>query len=190
MTSYLKNYLAQQMKLSDAEWENVLSCFKEIHTKKNQILIHQNNVCNRLFFIKKGCLRVVCTRDDGQEWTRQIATDNNFITIFPSFIEQTNTSSYLQAIEASDIFSLSFSDFTRLNNTLPEWQKFYTDILEKTYIDSVKRIEKLITLSGKHLYQDVKMNHPELLSRLPNKVLASYLGISQETLSRLKAKEI
>ena len=50
-------------------------------------------------------------------------------------------------------------------------------------------IEKLITMNGKYLYQDFKINHPELLIRLPNKVLASYLGMSQETLSRLKAKK-
>ncbi|SFR85428.1 Crp/Fnr family transcriptional regulator [Maribacter stanieri] len=190
MTDYLKKHLNQKLILSDEKLESILICFKEIQTKKNQILIHQNKVCKHLFFIKKGCLRVVCTRDDGQEWTRQIETENNFITIFPSFIEQTNTSSYLQAIEASEIFYISFSDFKKLNKMLPEWKKFYTDILEKAYINSVKRIEKLITMSGKHLYQDFKINHPELLIRLPNKVLASYLGMSQETLSRLKAKKI
>ncbi len=189
MSNYLKKYLIQKIIITNEKLESVLICFNEIQTKKNQILIHQNKVCKRLFFVKKGCLRVVCTRDDGQEWTREIATENNFITIFPSFIEQTSTSSYLQAIEASEIFYISFSDFKRLNNVLPEWKKFYTDILEKTYVNSVRRIEKLITMSGKHLYEDFKINHFELLKRLPNKVLASYLGISQETLSRLKVKK-
>lgn len=189
MSNYLKKHLIQKTTLSNEKLESVLICFKKIQVNKNQILIHQNKVCKHLFFVEKGCLRVVCIRDNGQEWTRQVATEDSFITIFPSFIEQTITGSYLQAIETSEIFYISYSDFKRLNNIVPEWGKLYTSILEKTYVNSVKRIEKLIAMNGKHLYEDFKINHPELLKRLPNKILASYLGISQETLSRLKTKK-
>ena len=188
MPSYLKQYLHQQTSISDENLEKVLICFKKIQAKKNQILIHQNKICKKLFFVKKGCLRVVSIRDDGQEWTRQVAFEDSFITIFPSFIEQTTTGSYLQAIEASEVFYISHSDFKNLANLVPEWGELYTRILEQTYVDSVKRIEKLIAMNGKDLYEDFKTNYPELFKRLSNKNLASYLGISQETLSRLKTK--
>ena len=189
MPSYLKNYLQQKMVISNDELESILICFKKLQAKKNQILIEQNKICKQLFFIKKGCLRVVCTRDDGQEWTRQIAIENEFITIFPSFLEQTSSGSYLQTVEASEVFYISYSNFKKLNSIVPYWEKLYTSILEQTYVSSIKRIEKLIAMDGKHLYEDFKINHPELLKRLPNKVLASYLGVSQETLSRLKIKK-
>jgi len=189
MSNYLKEYLIQKTTISNEKLENVLICFKKAQVKKNQILIHQNKICKQLFFIKKGCLRVVCLRDNGQEWTRQIAIENNFITIFPSYIEQTITDSYLQAVEASEVFYISYSNFIKLNTTTPKWRDFYTNILEQEYVNSTKRIEKLITMNGEHLYKDFKTNHSELFKRLPNKILASYLGLSQETLSRLKTKK-
>ncbi len=189
MPGYLKKYLTQKMVISNEELENILVCFKKLQSKKNQILIHPNKICKHLFFVQKGCLRVVCTRDDGQEWTRQIAIENDFITIFPSFLEQTISRSYLQTVEASDVFYISYSNFKKLNSIVPNWREFYTSILEQTYVNSIKRIEKLIAMDGKHLYEDFKINHPELLKRLPNKISASYLGISQETLSRLKTKK-
>jgi len=189
MPGYLKKYLVRKMDISNVELEDILICFNKEQSKKNQILVHPNKICKHLFFIEKGCLRVVCTRDDGQEWTRQIAIENDFITIFPSFLEQAISPSYLQAVEASDVFSISYSNFKKLNGIVPNWGKFYTTILEQTYVNSIRRIEKLITMDGKHLYEDFKINHPGLLERLPNKILASYLGVSQETLSRLKTKK-
>jgi len=104
------------MVISNDELESILICFKKLQAKKNQILIEQNKICKHLFFIKKGCLRVVCTRDDGQEWTRQIAIENEFITIFPSFLEQTSSGSYLQTVEASEVFYISYSNFKKLNS--------------------------------------------------------------------------
>lgn len=189
MPGYLKEHLFQETSISDENLEKILICFKKIQARKNQILIHQNKICKKLFFVEKGCLRVVSIRDDGQEWTRQVAIEDSFITIFPSFIEQTISGSYLQAIETSEVLYISHYDFKKLIISVPEWGELYTRILEQTYVDSVKRIEKLIAMNGKHLYEDFKTNHPDLFKRLSNKNLASYLGISQETLSRLKTKK-
>ncbi|MDO6470668.1 Crp/Fnr family transcriptional regulator [Maribacter sp. 1_MG-2023] len=188
MTDYLKRYFEEKTTLSNEHLYAVVNCFSSFEAKKNEIVIPQNKISKNLFFVKKGCLRVVCTRDNGQEWTRQIAIENDFITIFPSFIEQNISASYLQAIEPSSLYYISHTDFIKLNATIPTWRMFYLNILEATYVNSIKRIEQLITMSGKHLYDDFKNNQTELIERLPNKVLASYLGLTQETLSRLKAK--
>ena len=186
MLDNIKIYLQQNTQISEEDILEILACFKTDTIKKNQILVRQNKTCKHLFFVNKGGLRVVCTKDDGQEWTRQLAVENQFITIFPSFIEQKITESYLQAIEASEVAYISHTDFIKLRKQILEWEQLYTKVLEKTYIDSIKRIENLITMSGKNLYEDFKRNNTDLIPRLSNKILASYLGVSQETLSRLK----
>lgn len=189
MLDYFKKYIEKNTTLPKEHLDAVTNCFHYFEATKNEIIIPQNKISKKLFFVKKGCLRVVCTRDNGQEWTRQIATENDFITIFPSFIEQNISASYLQAVETSSLYYISHKDFIRLNATIPAWRLFYTRVLETTYVNSIKRIEQLITMSGKHLYDDFRSNQNELMARLPNKVLASYLGLTQETLSRLKAKK-
>lgn len=189
MSRTLQEYLTQRTALVPAELEPISACFKHLTAKKNEILIHQDTSCKRLYFINTGCLRVVCHRDDGQEWTRQVAVEQDFITIFPSFLEQTPSASYLQTVEASDLQYISYDDFTRLKSIVPQWAQLYHDLIEQSYVNSIRRIEKLITLNGKDLYEEFKSHHPDLLNRLPNKITASYLGISPETLSRLKTKK-
>ena len=188
MTNQLKEYLTQETKVSGDDLESILACFKKEKVKKNHILFHPYKVCKRLYFVETGCLRVVSVRDDGQEWTREIALEHNFITIFPSFIGQTITESSLQAVETSAVHYISYDNFKKLCQAIPEWKELYVNILEQTYVNSIQRIEKLIALSGKDMYADFIKNHPGLMNRLPNKIIASYLGVSQETLSRLKAK--
>ena len=104
-------------------------------------------------------------------------------------MEQTPSASYLQTVEASDLQYISYDDFTRLKSIVPQWAQLYHDLIEQSYVNSIRRIEKLITLNGKDLYEEFKSHHPDLLNRLPNKITASYLGISPETLSRLKTKK-
>lgn len=185
----LKEYLTEITSLSPSEISFILEHFSERSVKKNEILIRNDEVCKQLFFIKKGLLRVYCLRHDGLEWTRFIAFENEFATIVPSFIHQTPSKAFLQALEPTELLAISYHDFYRLLDQFPEWDRFYRLSLEKAYVDSIDRIEQFITMSAKELYANCMQNKPELIQRLPNKILASYFGISAETLSRLKSRD-
>lgn len=184
----LKRYLTETTPLSATEIDYIVSHFSPVDVKKNELLIRNDQICKQLFFIGNGALRVYCLKKDGQEWTRFIAFANEFSTIIPSFINQTPSRAFLQALEPSDLLSISHTDFFRLINELPEWDRFYRSILEKAYVASVNRIEQFISLDAGQLYQNYLHDQPQLIQRLSNKVLASYMGISPETLSRLKSK--
>jgi CRP/FNR family transcriptional regulator, anaerobic regulatory protein len=83
---------------------------------------------------------------------------------------------------------ISHSNFYKLVDALPEWKKFYVKLLEFAYLYQNKKIEELVTLSAGERYAILMKEHPGYVQRLSNKVLASYLDVTQETLSRLKSK--
>ena len=124
----------------------------------------------------------------GKESTRFLIPEGRFGTAFPSFILQEPSPAFIQGIEPSEILYLTYQEFRLLSDVLPGWEKLYIKNLEHDYIASIRRIESLITMNAKERYALLMEDNPGLIQRLPSKIIADYLGISQETLSRLKSK--
>ena len=95
---------------------------------------------------------------------------------------------FIEALEDSELLAISHHDFYRLNNDLVEWKNFYQKILEMAYSFQNKKIEALVTLPAKQRYELIMKENAIMIQRLPNKVLASYLDMREETLSRLKSR--
>lgn len=188
MYEALKKYLIRYIQITEEELEAFCNKFKSKTTKRNEMLLEAGNICRHLYFVKEGCLRVYLVDRNGRESTRILIPKDNFGTAFPSFILQEPSNAYIQSIVPSDILYLNYQDFRKLPELLPGWETLYRMNLEQGYIASIKRIESLITMSAKERYAMLMNNSPELIQKLPSKIIADYLGISQETLSRLKSK--
>ncbi|NHA07098.1 Crp/Fnr family transcriptional regulator [Mucilaginibacter sp. HC2] len=173
-----------------AEQEQLVNrCYKPRLAKRGEILLEKGNVARYLFFVVKGCLRVFLTKDDGSEWTRFLIFEDHFGTAFPSFVQQKPSVAAIQSMEASELFMISRQDSQMLMREIPGWETMIRLGLEQDYIASIERIESLITLDAKDRYNILMQTQPGLIQRLPGKIIADYLGISQETLSRLKSKK-
>ncbi|HSH64493.1 MAG TPA: Crp/Fnr family transcriptional regulator, partial [Bacteroidia bacterium] len=94
---------------------------------------------------------------------------------------------FIDALEDSQLLAISRDDFFKLNDELNEWKLFYQRILEMAYSFQNRKIESLVTTSARQRYENLMKDNPVLVQRLSNKVLASYLDIREETLSRLKS---
>ncbi len=188
MYQSLQQYLTRHIEITDEELLSFTGKFKSKTTKRGELLLEANSICRHMYFVNKGCLRVYLMDDKGSESTRFLIREGRFGTAFPSFILQEPSQAYIQSIEASEILYLTYQDFRSLPDILPAWEKLYSMNLESDYIESIKRIESLITMSAKERYALLMENSPGLIQRLPSKIIADYLGISQETLSRLKSK--
>jgi CRP-like cAMP-binding protein len=189
MYQSLKHYLEKHIEITDGELAAFCGKFSSKVTKRNEILLEAGAICRHMFFVNKGCLRVYLVDEEGRESTRFLIPEGRFGTAFPSFILQEPSKAYIQSIEPSEILFLTYQDFRELPDILPAWEKLYRLNLEHDYIASIKRIESLITMSAKERYALLMQSSPELIQRLPSKIIADYLGISQETLSRLKSKK-
>jgi len=188
MFDQLKAYLTRYIDLTDEEVTAFCSRFRLKTTKRGEILLEGGSICRNMHFVNKGCLRIYLVDEDGRESTRFLIPEGRFGTAFPSFILQQPSKAWIQSIEPSEVLLLSYEAFRELPEILPRWEQIYRMNLERDYIDAILRIESLITMDAKERYALLMTNSPGLIQRLPSKIIADYLGISQETLSRLKSK--
>lgn len=184
----LTSFLKKNIDLSDDDLKIILSYFKIIKKSKNDILLSHGKISQYSYFVKKGCLRIFFINDEGKDVTRYIAFENQFATALVSFISNEPAEEIIQAIENSELLYISHNDFRYLMTIIPKWKDFYSIYLEKAYVNNSKRLMSFTTLDASERYDQLFKINPNIVKRLPNKIVASYINISQETLSRIKSK--
>ncbi|NLU96127.1 Crp/Fnr family transcriptional regulator [Chitinophaga sp. Ak27] len=183
MTADLADLIRKITPLSEEQLADTLSYFKQVTAKKNELLLEEGMVADKLFFIAKGCLRL----SYGNESTRFMAFENTFLTSIVSFISRKPAPEYIQAVETSELLVITHHDFFKLREIMPGWDKIYIYILEYGLTVINSKLSSLLTQNAAERYRSLLQNNPELIQRLSNANLAAYLNISPETLSRLKS---
>jgi CRP-like cAMP-binding protein len=189
MTELLKTYFSHNFETTTTEIEQVVSAFKEKIVKKNEILISKGDICRYAYFVCKGSVRAYFIDDDGQEATRYIATENQFITTIHAFISQTPTNEFIEATEQAELLQISYNDFKKIIEETTLARDLYNKQLEVAYSTNHWRLESFLKMSAKQRYDFLLQTNPAFIQRLSNKIVASYLGITQESLSRIKAQQ-
>ena len=188
MYEQLTHFIKEKVAISDADLTHILPFFKPFTAKKNELLVSPGEFGQQLFFVKKGCIRIFFINEEGQESTRFLAFENHFASALVSFITETSSIEYVQALEDCELLYINRTDFFTLLETIPVWEKFYRHYLEFAYVTNTNRLMSFITMDAKTRYENLLKERPIVVKRLPNKVVASFLNISQETLSRLKSR--
>lgn len=189
MQEQLTRYIRERITVTDEELAIILSYFQPMKVKKDELLITHGQSSQRTFFVGKGCLRIYFINEEGQDATRYFAFENNFATALVSFISGDPSQEFIQAVEPSELLYIAQKDFYHLLDIIPAWEKFYRSYLEKAYVNNTNRLMSFITMDARERYAQLLAEDPIIVQRLPNKIVASYLNISQETLSRLKTKK-
>ncbi|GAA4181284.1 MULTISPECIES: Crp/Fnr family transcriptional regulator [Sphingobacterium] len=159
MTGKLKYYLKNNTDITDKQIDQISGCFRTKTVKNNTLLLSEGETCKELYFVHSGCI-----------------------------ISQKSSSEFVETLENSELYAISNKDFYQLVSDIPLWENFYRKFLEMAYLHQNKKIENRITLSAKQRYDRLMREEPMYIQRLSNKILASYLDITQETLSRLKSR--
>jgi CRP-like cAMP-binding protein len=174
--------------LTDEQMELALSYFKPSKHSKNEMLVSEGMVSQYMNFVVKGCLRIFFIKEDGQEATRHLAFEQQFATGLASFIRGLPSFEYIQVMEDSELLRISRKDFHHLLDVIPSWEKFYSNYLENAYIDNIHIYQREITKDAELRYKELLERDPKVVMRLSNKIVASYLNMSPETLSRIKSR--
>lgn len=190
MDSYerLQQFIKSKTEIDSETLDYICSFFKNLSTKRNEILLDYSQISKHYYFINKGCIRIFTTSKDGIENSRYFAFEGTFVTALPSFIDQLPAQEYLQTIDKSELLSISREDFYLLVEKIPQFRKIYTEILELGFIVAQKRIYGFQGLDALDKVKWVIKNQPQLLLRISNKMMVSYLGMAPATLSRIKSK--
>jgi CRP-like cAMP-binding protein len=188
MIEILKQHIVSRLGDNIDGIEGVLAQFEHITTKRNQQLLTQGQVCRYVYFVAKGCLQVYVYDADANENTRDIVTENNWCSELISFGSQQPATENIRTVEPCELLAIERENFGKLMATVPQFDMVYRQILEASYANSVYRINSFVALSATERVKWLMDYRPQLMKRLSSKLIASYLGISQETFSRLKSK--
>lgn len=188
MNKQLGNYIRRTVRISDAELQMVCSKFQSKTVRKGEYLLPEGQKSKHTYFVLNGCLRIYFINEDGQESTRYLAFENHLATALVSYIDGAPSLEQIQALEETELLYISHENFDKLRQQHPIWETFYTAYLEKAYSKTVSRLLTFTTMNAKERYINLLNINPEIVRRLPNKIVASYLNVSQETLSRIKGK--
>lgn len=184
----LRQRIGSVTDLDDKLMDEVLRYFKPYHARRNELLLTDGSLSQYMNFVCKGCLRIFFVKEDGQEVTRYFAFENEFATGLASFINEEPSVEYTQAMEQTIILRIYRKDFYMLLSLIPGWEKFYRHYLEDAYINNIAIFRRETTKDAEKRYKELLDKSPLVVKRLPNKVVASYLNMSPETLSRMKRR--
>ncbi|MVM32101.1 cyclic nucleotide-binding domain-containing protein [Spirosoma sp. HMF4905] len=186
MFEVFRKYLSSKANLSDADFERIkaVSVIKKL--RKHQYLLQEGDVWRSNAFVAKGCLRRYQIDAKGQEHILTFATENWWIGDRDSLLTGNPAISNIDAIEDSEVVLINKENFDQLCQQLPTFNEFIQTILQKSFIASQNRIYATISYTAEEKYQNFISTRPELANRVPQHMIASYLGISAETLSRVR----
>ncbi|GAB3705762.1 Crp/Fnr family transcriptional regulator [Spirosoma flavus] len=148
--------------------------------------MHEGEVCNHKLFVLRGLLRTYNISADGSEHIMKFSSEHEWITDSDSYFNRTPSELNIDALEQSDVVLWSHDDFEALRTAIPEINSFSEKLITKNMGITQKRILMNISASAEEKYQYFIDTYPEIFRRVPLHMVASYLGVSRETLTRIR----
>lgn len=167
--------------------EALEALFVQVEAGRNDLLIEEGQICRRLYFIERGCVRGFYNID-GKDVSQWFGFENDFVTSVRSFVTRSASREYIQVVEDAVLWSVSRDQLDALLQRFPELEKLVRLIYEQYYIRLEERYTNAHFKSAGERYDDLLRHTPHILQRMPLGYIASYLGISAETLSRIRNK--
>ncbi len=174
--------------LTKEESDLLISKLQESRLKKGEFLLKADDAVNHLFYVHIGCLRSYIIGLDGKEHTLQFAVKDWWISDYIALYgkEKINAVSYIECIKDATLYSVSKSDFDALCRDVPKVAHFNTKKMELAFASFQNRILENLTLSAKQRYINFITAYPTIANDVKNYHIASYLGITTESLSRIR----
>lgn len=188
MIAILQQHITHRLGNNIDNIDLVLSKFTPLETKRNEQLLKQGEVCKYVYFVAKGCLQVYVYDHEMNETTRDIIIEDNWCSELISFGSGQPATENIRTVEPSQLLAIDRKGFQEMMESVPQFDKVYKQILEKSYANAVYRINTFVSLSALDRIKWLMEYRPTLMSRLSSKLIASYLGINKDVFSRLKAK--
>ncbi|QMW06864.1 Crp/Fnr family transcriptional regulator [Spirosoma foliorum] len=175
--------------LSDSEKELIKKTFKERHVRKRQYLLQEGDVCKYMAFIVNGAGRMYTIKENSQESIIRLAIESWWLGDYESYNLQTPSLYNIDMTEDSDVLLVTNEGLQELLNVVPAIDRMIREIDRKGTIATQKRLQSSISLDAEERYELLVKTYPEFIRRFPQSMIASYLGISPETLSRIRKKQ-
>lgn len=186
MTAELKKFISNYVTLGPAELDDIANRFSSRTVKKNDYLLREGQVCKDIIFVQQGCLRLYNSSGDVETSVWFSFAHTSAIEI-ASFISGQPSSYYIQAIEDSEVLLLPKTELDKLYQAYPAMHLMMKNFLEDVVLHLINRFTSLQRDSAEKRYRDL-LTKPAYLQKIPQKYLASFIGVTPTSLSRIRKK--
>jgi CRP/FNR family transcriptional regulator, anaerobic regulatory protein len=184
----LIQHIQSYVHLTNSDLKRLHEEGRTFSVKKKDFLLREGDICQSNYFVSQGCLRLFFIKENGNEQITQFAIENWWISDYMSLLTQTPSTFYLQAIEDSEIVELNASSLELLFEDVPQLERYFRLVTQRAYAASQFRIKYLYGFSREELYYHFSSHFPQFVQRVPQYMLASYLGFTPEYLSEIRKK--
>ncbi len=175
------------VELDDVDWAWFSACFRPLHLAKGEYWLHAGDVCDHVCFIVKGLIHSYDI-SDGEVMTGEFFFENTYATNYISFLTRQPSRRYLQALEETDVLTFSYEDMQRFYDVSKNAERLGRRLAELIYVRYDLRAFQFVSKPPEQRYLDLLKERPNVLQRVPQKLIASYLGVKPETLSRIRKR--
>ncbi len=184
----LVNFILSVVKISKDDADQIANTFHPIEIKEKDYLLRENEVSDDYLYLECGLMRTFLYNLEGEEITIEFFTEDNIVFEVTSFFNRIRSEAYIQATTKCKGFRISYEELNTLFHNKPAFRDFGRAILVKEFIASQSRNYGMINRTAKERYQNLLSTKPQILQYAPLKYIASYLGVTDSTLSRLRKK--
>lgn len=181
----LREHLSKVIRLSDEQFDYFFSHFKSQSFKKGQSIITAGDKVNCEYFVTEGCLKSFYINDDLKMFILQFAMPTWWASDYNALYSGDKATINVDCIIHTDVLCLSSSDREKLCSEIHEVEHFFRRRTNKGYVASQKRLLSLMNNDARHRYEELLTMYPQLYNIVPKQLIAAYLGVSRETLSRM-----
>ncbi|HTD98891.1 MAG TPA: Crp/Fnr family transcriptional regulator [Mucilaginibacter sp.] len=189
MQNNLLAHINKFVKLDEDESAQVEASVNQISVKKKGFILRPDEICRANYFVSKGCMRLYFINRNGQEQITQFGIENWWITDLSSLETGHPSHYYIQAIEDSELVGISKKAYEELLINVPKMERYFRIILQKTHTATMRRFEYIRDQNDEERYKHFIGLYPGFVQRIPQYMLASYLGFTPQFLSKIRGRK-
>jgi CRP-like cAMP-binding protein len=188
MYEKLFDHMSRYIHLEAKELTILLSHLQLRNISKKEFLLKEGQLCSGMYFVISGCFRLYSITESGSEQILQFGIENWWISDYHSFENKIPSLYYIQAVEDSQVAVISMEVYEELFLKVPKLDRYFRLMMQRAYTASLRKKELLLCQSDQTRYQQFTESFPDFVQRIPQYMLASFLGFTPEYLSMLRAK--
>ncbi|MCS3528983.1 Crp/Fnr family transcriptional regulator [Chryseobacterium sp. JUb7] len=188
MFEVLFAHIKNKVDVSETQETELKSFFVSKKLRKKQYLLQEGDVCKNLSFVSKGLLKSYFLDEKGNEHINMFAFEGWWISDFNSFINQENAVLTIDAVEETELLMINREDYEKMMLQIPVMDRYFRILYQNSLVTKDYRLIVSSGYTAEEKYTQLAQNSPELIKRLPHNLIASYLGLAPETISRVRKK--
>ncbi|MBW8325181.1 MAG: Crp/Fnr family transcriptional regulator [Prolixibacteraceae bacterium] len=184
------SHIRKYVELDDHSVARLNQYISPLKLKRKEFLLKEGQICQSIYFVEKGCLRMYFIDDKLNEQITQFALEHWWIADHFSFLDNKPSPYFIQTIEKSEILAISTTSFEEMLRELPQMERYFRIIVQRAVAASQLRLKYMYEMSKEEFYQHFSTTFPEFVQRVPQYMIASYLGLTPQYVSELRKKKL